>query len=87
MKDKNKQKGDSVHVELLIGLSITRMPKRAFIMSTAMQEDDVSLDLPITLINGKGRHKAYCRLVALDRGPADAGLAVLAQRRAGHPFF
>ena len=73
-------KGGSANVELLIGPNTTRMPKRAFVLPTpSIQKDDVSM---------KNRHKAYCRLVALDRGPVGEDLVVSAKEGAQrHPSY
>ena len=69
--------GDSVYVDLLIGLNNAEIPANSFVLLTpAIQMGSASIELPAVMINGKRRQKAYHRLVALRGDPSGVGLVI-----------
>jgi len=81
--------GDSVRVGLLIDLNGARVPRRAFVLLTpSIQKGDVAMELPPVMIDGKNRHKAYRRLVAIGREPMGAGQVInVGQKDAPLTYF
>ena len=70
-------KGDSVYIDLQIELNNADIPKNSFVLLTpAIQADSTSMELPVVMINGKKREKAYHRLVALRGKPDGLGLVI-----------
>lgn len=70
-------KGDSVYVELMIRLNNAEVPAHSFVLLTpAIKDDEQSMELPAVMINGKKRHQAYRRLVALNREPVGVGQVI-----------
>ncbi len=77
-------KGDSVYVELTVGLNNAQVAKRAFVLLTpTIAQGSVSMELPPIMINGKNRHKAYRRLEALHREPVGVGQVINAGAKNG----
>ena len=79
---KYAHKGDSVYVELLIELNNAEVPTHSFVMLTpAIKDNENSLELSAVMINGKKRHQAYRRLVALNREPIGIGQVINSEER------
>jgi len=74
---KYAQKGDSVYVELLIGLNDAEITTNRFVILTpVIQHLDREMELPAVMINGKKRHQAYRRLEAMNRVPEGIGTVI-----------
>jgi len=70
-------KSDSAHADLTIDLTGVKLRNRSFVMITpVIQKNNMSLDMPFVMINGKNRHKAYLRLVSLRRPPSGMGMVI-----------
>lgn len=70
-------KGDSVYVDMLIGLNDADIPANSYVLLTpTIQLDSIHKELPSVIINGTKRQKAYERLIALNREPVGAGLVI-----------
>ena len=81
-------KGDSVYVELVIGLNNSEVSKNRYILLTpAIKDGDESLELPAVMINGKQRHKAYRRLLALGREPDGTKYVLNAGEKNARPYL
>ena len=79
---KYAHRGDSVYVELLVELNNAEVPTHSFVMLTpTIKTDEKSLELPAVMINGKNRHQAYRRLVALNREPVGVGQVINSEER------
>ncbi len=80
--------GDSVYVDLQIGLNKAEVRKNAFVLITpAIQKGGTTMELPAVIIDGKARHRAYRRLVALKRAPAGVSQEINAGNKKGPQTF
>jgi len=82
-------KGDSVYVDLEIGLNNAKVRRRAFVLLTpVIKQGSVSIELPAAMINGRNRQKAYRRLVAMEREPVGPGMVIdAAKKRAPRTYL
>ncbi len=70
--------GDSVYVDMTIALNGVDVPKKAFVLLTPYlgQKNQVTMELPSVMIDGRNRYKAYRRLVALKRAPVNVNQVI-----------
>ena len=81
-------KGDSVYVELVIGLNNSGVSTNRYILLTpTIKDGDESLELPVVMINGKQRHKAYLRLLALGRESDEMNHVLNAGEKNAQPYL
>ena len=84
---KYAHKGDSVYVELLIGLNDAEINTNRFVLLTpVIQYDETSMELPAVMINGKKRHLAYRRLEAMNRVPEGIGQVINSAEKEAKPY-
>ena len=85
---KYAQKGDSVYVELLIGLNGAEISTNRFVLLTpVIQHQEKAMELPAVMINGKKRHQAYRRLEAMNRVPEGIGTVINAGEKELQPYL
>jgi len=84
---KYAHKGDSVYIELLIGLNESDIsPNRFVLLTPVIQHSETSMELPAVMINGKKRHLAYRRLEAMNRVPDGIGQVINAGDNVSQPY-